>query len=78
MPFLKYNVAFLKITDFKTVVNLKSCEYLNVCERTHEEEQNHIRRFIRKLSSTLKKRAIYSEMFTPFYQKPWHHIPEYS
>jgi len=61
------------------VVNLKGCEYLNLCEMTHEEAENHImRRFIRKLSSTLKKTATYSQMLAPFCHNPWHHIPMYS
>jgi hypothetical protein len=53
------------------MVNLKGCEYLNLCEMTHEEPENHIMRgFIRKLSSTLKKTATYSEMLAPFYHNP--------
>jgi len=71
MPFQKYNLAFLKTTDFKIVINLKGCEYPNLCEMTYEEAENHVmRRFIRKLSSTLKKTATYSEMLVPFYHNP--------
>jgi len=78
MPFQKYNLAFLKTTDFKIAVNLKGCEYPNLCEMTHEEAEIHImRRFIRKLSFTLKKTATYPEILAPFYHL-WHHIPVYS
>jgi hypothetical protein len=79
MLFLKYNLAFLKTTDFKIAVNLEGCDYLNLRERAYEEAENRtMRRLIRKLSSNLKKTATYSEMLAPFYHNLWHHIPMYS